>query len=242
METYEYKGVEEASAIEASPKSNTIPFLYAAEAELIEAINERKMYDRLKRLFDFLAASVACIVLSPFMLLVAIIIFLDDPHGSPFFVSNRCGMDGKEFPFIKFRSMCVDAEAKLETLKDQNEMDGPVFKIENDPRITRFGKFIRRTSIDELPQLINVICGHMSVVGPRPPIPREVEQYTDYQRYRLAVRPGLTCYWQVQPKRNRLTFDNWVELDMKYILNRGFALDIALIFKTFGAIFRREGQ
>ena len=167
---------------------------------------------------------------------------LDDPKGSPLFVQTRVGKDGKEFRFYKFRSMVVDAEKQLEDLMDQNEMDGPVFKIKDDPRITRVGKFIRRTSIDELPQLWNVLKGDMSIVGPRPPVPREVAQYTDYQRQRLNVTPGLTCYWQVQRDRNYCSFDEWVEMDIRYIRERSVGTDMKIIFKTFGAVLGMNGE
>jgi len=138
--------------------------------------------------------------------------------------------------------MVPNAESMLDTLLDQNEMDGPVFKIKDDPRITRVGKFIRKTSIDELPQLINIIKGDMSFVGPRPAIPREVEQYDEKALQRLGVMPGLTCYWQIQPKRNSLTFDEWLDLDLKYIKERSFLLDLKIIFKTVGAVFGLEGE
>jgi len=130
----------------------------------------------------------------------------------------------------------------LDSLLEKNEMDGPVFKIKDDPRITRFGRFIRKTSIDELPQLWNVLKGDMSLVGPRPPLPREVENYNEHQLQRLSVIPGITCYWQVQPQRNSLSFDEWVKLDLQYINNRSFKTDIVILFKTVGAIFGAEGE
>ena len=138
--------------------------------------------------------------------------------------------------------MIPNAEEKLKEVLAQNEMDGPAFKMKNDPRITRVGRFIRKTGIDELPQLVNVLKGEMSLVGPRPALPREVEQYTDYQRQRLNVTPGLTCYWQVQPNRNELSFDEWMELDLKYIRERSFWVDWKIIFKTVVTIFRMYGQ
>jgi lipopolysaccharide/colanic/teichoic acid biosynthesis glycosyltransferase len=157
-------------------------------------------------------------------------------------VQKRVGKKGREFKFYKFRSMVPNAENMLDSLLDKNEMEGPAFKIKDDPRITRFGKFIRRTSVDELPQLFNVLKGDMSLVGPRPPLPREVKEYTEYQRQRLGITPGLTCYWQVQPKRNSLTFDEWLELDLRYIKERGFKTDIVIIFKTFAAVCGLEGE
>ena len=142
----------------------------------------------------------------------------------------------------KFRSMYVDAEDRLKDLLQDNEMDGPAFKMKDDPRITRVGHFIRKTSLDELPQLLNVLKGDMSIVGPRPALLREVEQYTELQKQRMYVTPGLTCYWQIQPKRNEIGFDEWMELDLKYIQERSFLVDWKIIFKTFGAIIHKEGE
>ena len=138
--------------------------------------------------------------------------------------------------------MCADAEKKLDKLLQFNEMEGPAFKMKNDPRITRVGHFLRKTSLDELPQLVNILKGDMSIVGPRPPLPREVAQYTPYQRQRLQVVPGLTCYWQVQPHRNSLSFDEWVDLDVKYIRERSWRIDWKLIFSTFGVMLSGEGE
>ena len=137
--------------------------------------------------------------------------------------------------------MVPDAETRLEQLLDRNEMDGPVFKIKSDPRITRVGRIQRKTSIDELPQLINILKGDMSIVGPRPALPREVEQYSDYERQRLYVTPGLTCFWQIQPNRNELSFSQWMELDLKYVQERSFLTDWEIIFKTIGAVFGMNG-
>ncbi len=138
--------------------------------------------------------------------------------------------------------MVVHAEDNLESLMQQNEMDGPVFKIKKDPRITRIGHFIRKTSIDELPQLFNILKGEMSIVGPRPSLPREVEKYTPYQMQRLLVTPGLTCYWQIQPQRNSLSFEEWVALDIQYIQDRSYWLDWKIIFKTVGAVLTCQGE
>lgn len=201
-----------------------------------------KSYLVLKRTIDIVCSASALILLSPIILVLALIIFVDDPHGSPFFGQLRVGKDGKEFRFYKLRSMVVNAEDLLASLKDRNEMDGPAFKIENDPRITRIGRFIRKTSLDELPQLWNVLKGDMSLVGPRPPLPREVAEYTDYQMQRLSVKPGLTCIWQTQPKRNDLSFDEWVELDLEYINNRSLLLDLKLIFRTVVVMLCGEGR
>ena len=202
----------------------------------------RGSYRFFRRLQDIVLSLLALLVLWPVLLVIAIIIVLDSPGAGPIFVQTRVGKNGKEFRFYKFRSMCPNAEDKLEELLDQNEMEGPAFKIKEDPRITRFGKFIRATSIDELPQLINVLRGDMSIVGPRPPLPREVEQYDEYYRQRLLVTPGLTCYWQITPHKNELSFDQWVELDVKYIRERSFLTDWKIIFKTFGAVLGMRGE
>ena len=194
-----------------------------------------------RRTQDVVLSVGALLLLWPLMLVVALIIVLDSP-GNPIFTQTRIGRDGKPFNFYKFRSMRPHAEEELESLLKYNEMEGPVFKIKDDPRITRFGKFIRKTSIDELPQLWNVLRGEMSIVGPRPGIPREVEQYDDYARQRLLVTPGLTCIWQIQPNRNSLSFDDWVELDVKYIEERSFRTDWKIIFKTFGAVLKMNGE
>lgn len=206
-----------------------------------EQLHSKSRYWVLRRAQDIVFSSIALVVLSPVMLLVALAVYIDDPKGSPIFSQIRCGRNGKPFKFYKFRSMCVDAEAKLDALLQQNEMDGPAFKIKDDPRITRVGKFIRKTSLDELPQLFNILKGDMSIVGPRPPLPREVEQYDAYQRQRLYVTPGLTCYWQIQPHRNDLTFDEWMELDIKYMKERSFLVDWKIIFQTVRAVLFGQG-
>ena len=205
-----------------------------------EAIHNGR-YIAVKRAQDIVFSLLALVVLSPLMLVIAIAIMIDDPKGGFIFRQIRCGKDGRMFHFYKFRSMCVDAEKKLDGLLDQNEMEGPAFKIENDPRITRVGKFLRKTSLDELPQLINVLRGEMSIVGPRPPLPREVEQYTEYQKQRLSVKPGLTCYWQVQPHRNRISFEDWVELDLNYIKAQSYIVVWKIIIMTVKAVCLMQG-
>ena len=211
-------------------------------ASLGQAGYEKKpVYEFCKRCFDIILALCSLLVLIVPLLIIALIIVIDSPGASPIFVQKRVGKDGKVFNFYKFRSMVPNAESMLGTLLDKNEMSGPVFKIKEDPRITRIGKFIRSCSIDELPQLVNILKGDMSFVGPRPAIVREVEQYTDRERPRLCIMPGLTCYWQIQPKRNDLSFEEWLDLDLKYIKERSFWLDIKIIFKTIGAVFGMEG-
>ena len=217
---------------------NPVPELLDRE----QVLRQHKRYWLFRRIQDVVLSVLAVAVLWPFLLLVAVIIVIDSPGAGPIFAQTRIGRDGKEFVFYKFRSMIPDAEEQLPELLDQNEMQGPVFKIKDDPRITRFGRFIRKTSIDELPQLYNVLRGEMSIVGPRPGIPREVEQYDDYARQRLIVTPGLTCYWQIQPNRNQLSFDEWVALDVRYIKERSFLTDWKIIFATFGAIVGMNGE
>lgn len=203
---------------------------------------KKPLYSLIKRCFDIAASLLAILILLVPSLIISLVIVIDSPGASPIFVQKRSGKNGKEFSFCKFRSMVPNADKMLDDLLDKNEMDGPVFKIKEDPRITRVGKFMRRTGIDEIPQLLNIFIGNMSFVGPRPPIPREVEQYNDTQKMRLSVIPGLTCYWQIQPKRNSLTFDEWIELDLKYIEERSALTDLKILFKTVGAVFGMEGE
>ncbi len=206
-----------------------------------KVLKGKKWYWIGRRSQDILFSLLALTVLAVPMLVIALVIWVDSPGASPIFSQDRVGRDGKIFKFYKFRSMVPNAEAKLNEILAQNEMNGPVFKIKNDPRITRVGRLIRKTSIDELPQLLNILKGDMSIVGPRPALPREVAQYSKYERQRLYVTPGLTCYWQVQPNRNQLSFEKWVELDLKYIHDRSFWLDWKLIFQTVWAVLRMYG-
>lgn len=206
-----------------------------------EVLRTHRRYWFFRRAQDLVLASIALIVLSPVFLILIALILIDSPGASPIFSQVRVGRDGKKFVFYKFRSMKPNAESELDDLLKFNEMKGPAFKIKKDPRITRVGRILRKTSLDELPQLINIIRGDMSIVGPRPAIPREVEQYSDYQKQRLLVSPGLTCYWQIQPHRNDLSFDEWMELDLKYIKERSFLVDWKIILGTFKAVIHMEG-
>ena len=194
----------------------------------------------LKRLMDVAFAGIGLLLLSPFLALTALLIKLEDPKGGIFFGQERSGLYGQSFKMWKFRSMVSNAEELREQLEASNEMDGPVFKIKNDPRITRIGRFIRKTSIDELPQLWNVLSGDMSLVGPRPPIPAEVEKYKRWQMRRLSMRPGITCIWQVSG-RNNIDFDTWMKLDLQYIDNWTLFLDIKLLLKTLPVVLLRRG-
>lgn len=194
-----------------------------------------------KRCFDIVFSLMCLIVFTIPMLFIMLLIVIDSPGAPPIYTQDRVGKNGKVFKFYKLRSMVPNADQMLDSLLDKNEMEGPAFKISDDPRITRIGRFIRKTCIDELPQLWNILKGDMSFVGPRPPLPREVEQYDEYQFGRLAVTPGLTCYWQIQPNRNSLTCDEWFEMDLKYIQERCFITDLTILFKTVGAVLNMEG-
>lgn len=196
-------------------------------------------YEIVKRIFDVVMSIFALIVLSPLLLIVSLIILFDG--GKPIFSQTRLTKGGKEFKMYKFRSMRLDAEEHLKEFMDQNEMEGPAFKIADDPRVTKFGKFLRRSSIDELPQLINIIKGDMSIVGPRPPLVWEVEQYTPYQMHRLDVKTGLSCYRECTGRSQIISFDEWVELDLKYIRERSFLTDLKIIFKTIGVVLTHKG-
>lgn len=207
-----------------------------------EQLRSKKGYWVLRRGQDIFFSALALLVLWPIMLIVALVIYIDDPHGSPVFAQIRCGRDGKLFKMYKFRSMYVDAEDRLDDLLQDNEMDGPAFKIKDDPRITRVGRVIRKTSLDELPQLWNILKGDMSIVGPRPALPREVEMYNELQKQRMYVTPGLTCYWQIQPRRNEISFDEWMEMDLQYIQERSFWVDWKIIFQTIVAVIHKEGE
>ena len=215
-----------------------------AEKRLNQLINNKsfRSYWRKKRAFDLVVCSVLLVICAVPMALVAAAIYIDDPHGSPFYKQIRIGRHGKEFYMYKFRTMYVDADKRREELMDQNEMDGPVFKIKDDPRITRLGKYLRKLSVDELPQLFNVLSGSMSLVGPRPPLPGEVEDYTDYHKLRLIVTPGITCDWQIADNRNDIPFDKWVEMDLNYIENRTAWGDLKIIFKTPFAMLSATGR
>mgnify|MGYP002547051878 CR=1 FL=1 len=205
-------------------------------------LHEHRAYWCVRRAQDIFFSLLALIALSPLMLLTCIAVWIDSPGASPVFSQLRVGRNGKLFRLYKFRSMCPNAESKLNDLLQDNEMDGPVFKIKGDPRITRVGRFLRKTSLDELPQLLNVLQGDMSIVGPRPALPREVELYSDYQRQRLYVTPGLSCYWQIAPHRNEMSFDEWVALDLKYIQERSFWVDWKIIFLTVRAMLMKYGE
>lgn len=193
------------------------------------------LYVFFKRSLDILGSLIGLVLLSPIFFIVSALIKIES-NGPIFFVQKRVGLNGKEFNMYKFRSMVVNAEKLKEKLKNKNEMSGPMFKIKDDPRITKVGKFIRKTSIDELPQLVNVLKGEMSLVGPRPSLPNEVKEFKSWMLRRLDVKPGITCYWQVMG-RNKISFEDWMKLDVKYVEERNLILDIKLIFKTVFVLF-----
>lgn len=200
----------------------------------LEALLEKSYasYWKKKRLFDIFFAILILLFFIPLMLIIAIVIYIDDPSAGPIYKQVRVGRHGKEFYMYKFRTMRTSADRHIDDLNGKNEMDGPVFKMKDDPRITRVGRFLRRVSLDELMQFLNVFRGEMTIVGPRPPLPREVKFYTDYQKLRLLVTPGITCTWQIHRNRNDIPFDEWVEMDLEYIQHRTFWNDIKIMLKT----------
>ncbi len=200
--------------------------------------DERKVYKFLKRVIDVVGSLSGLILATPILLVVGILIKLES-KGPIIFSQTRVGLNGKEFKMYKLRSMVVNAEELKKKLEERNEMSGPMFKIKDDPRITRMGKIIRKTSIDELAQLINVLKGDMSLVGPRPSLPNEVSKFEPWMLERLEVKPGLTCYWQVMG-RNKISFEEWMRLDIKYVRERNFWIDTKLILKTFFVLFGDE--
>lgn len=203
-----------------------------------ESIEASGLYLFIKRFIDLFCSLMGVIVLSPIFLFVVIAIKVES-KGSSIFAQERIGYKGKSFKMYKFRSMVVNAEELKAKLAEKNEMAGPMFKIKDDPRVTKVGKFIRKTSIDELPQLINVLKGDMSLVGPRPSLPKEVAQFESWMMERLDVKPGLTCYWQVYG-RNTIEFEEWMNLDIKYVRQKSTWVDIKLILKTFFVLFGDE--
>lgn len=199
--------------------------------QLSEKLEGQKVYLLVKRLFDLFSAFIGLILLSPVFLIVSMLIKWDDPHGKVIFNQTRVGKNGRKFCIYKFRSMVPDAEQLLGGLADQNETTGAMFKMKEDPRITRVGRILRKTSIDELPQLVNVLKGEMSLVGPRPPLPAEVRQYSSYDLQRLLVKPGCTGLWQVSGRSN-VGFERMVRLDLHYIQHRSIGTDLKLVIKT----------
>lgn len=239
--------IERISEMRENIMTDTIerPMFTIVEANLsrhnMREIYRRKsaVYKLIKRLMDILLSSSALIVLSPVFLITAVAIKCED-NGPVFFAQQRAGKDMKPFRMYKFRSMYVNADEKLSEMMKNNEQTGHAFKIKNDPRITKIGKVIRRFSIDELPQLINIIKGDMSIVGPRPILMFQMEECSQYEKQRLVVQPGLTCYWQIGGRAN-IKWEEWVELDLDYIEDMSLWTDIKMIVKTVPAVFDSDG-
>lgn len=216
------------------------------DSEVVDAAKNleehRLAYRFIKRFFDIVFSAAALLLLSPIWITVAIAIKIDDPKGPIVFSQTRVGKNGSLFKVHKFRSMCADAEERLDSLREMNEKTGPVFKIKNDPRITRVGRVIRKISIDEALQFFDVLAGKMSIVGPRPALPEEVMLYDDYQRQRLLIKPGMTCYWQTRKNRDSITFDEWVDLDLLYIKQCSPWADFKLVVQTIGVVLTAQGS
>ena len=211
----------------------------AVAGKTVKIAEGKPFYNAVKRVFDVITALVFILVFFWVYLIIAIAIKISD-GGPVFYISNRVGKGGREFRFFKFRSMHVKADEMFEDIKDLNETSGELFKMENDPRITKIGRFLRRTSLDEIPQMFNILKGDMSFVGPRPPLPREVENYDEEAMCRLAVVGGLTCYWQISG-RSTIDFNGMVKLDKQYIEERGIWTDIKILFKTIPAVLTAKG-
>ncbi|HCE11654.1 MAG TPA: UDP-phosphate galactose phosphotransferase [Enterococcus sp.] len=205
-----------------------------------QTIDSKIVYHFVKRTIDIVGSLLGLIVLSPLFIIIGYMIKKEDSGGPVFFSQNRVGKDGKLFKMYKFRSMCVDAEERLALLLEHNEVEGAMFKMKDDPRVTKIGKFIRKTSIDELPQLWNVLKGDMSLVGPRPPLVREVLEYSEYDKQRLYVKPGCTGLWQVSG-RNNLDFFDMVRLDIEYIINISLIQDFRIIIRTVIVLLKPNG-
>ncbi|MBE5800737.1 MAG: sugar transferase [Clostridiales bacterium] len=208
-----------------------------------DVIAGRKLgYRFIKRLLDVLISCLALIVAAPLILVFALMIMIEDPKAGPVFKQIRVGRNNKPFVMYKLRSMYADAEKRFDELAEQNEAQSKAFKMKNDPRVTKVGKLIRKYSIDECLQFVNVLKSDMSIVGPRPPLQREVEMYDEYDLQRLLIKPGLTCYWQVFPNRHEISFEDWVAMDMKYIIKRNVLVDFGLIMQTLYTVFSGKGD
>lgn len=207
-----------------------------------ERLSRRHAYRFVKRAFDIVFSLIVLVCFCWLFAIIAIAVKLDDPKGPVLFRQTRVTKDGREFNIYKFRSMFADAEERLAELRSLNEKTGPVFKMRDDPRVTRVGRLLRRVSLDEMPQFVNVLKGDLSVVGPRPALPSEVAEYTPYQRQRLLVKQGITCYWQTRRNRDSITFDEWVDLDLLYIKKCSLWTDIKLIVQTVGCVLTFQGE
>ena len=224
----------------AAPSNREVIELFREQLEAVRRQNARPLYLAAKRVFDVVSSAIGLVLLSPFIALAALLVKLSD-GGPVLYTHRRVGEGGRVFRCFKFRTMIVDADEMKASLEHLNRHADPrTFKMEHDPRITRVGRWLRRTSFDEVPQLFNVLLGDMSMVGPRPPIPDEVEKYSLWEMQRLSVKPGLTCIWQVSG-RSRLPFPKQLELDIEYIRKRNLLLDLRLVFATFRAVITGDG-
>ena len=212
------------------------------EGEKLTGIDDRLAYRFVKRTFDIVFSAMMLVAFCWLFAIIAILIKIDDPKGPVVFSQERVRRNGKLFKMHKFRSMVVNAEDLLPELQNLNEKTGPVFKIKDDPRVTRVGHWLRKLSLDELPQFWDVLKGDISIVGPRPALPKEVANYTDYQRQRLLVKPGITCYWQTRRNRDSISFAEWVDLDMLYVLKASLWTDLKLIVQTVGCVLTFQGE
>ncbi len=211
-------------------------------AAAAERLSQRYVYRFVKRAFDVVFSFLVLVLFCWLFAIVALAIKIDDPKGSIIFKQTRVTKDGRRFTMYKFRSMYTDAEEHLSYLLKNNEKTGPVFKMRNDPRVSRVGRFLRKLSLDELPQFVNVLKGDLSVVGPRPALPSEVDKYTPYQKQRVLIKAGITCFWQTRHNRDSITFDEWVDLDLLYIKKCGPLTDLKLIVQTVGCVLTAQGS
>lgn len=235
---YDFDSTKSTASVDAIRAANVKA--QVADAALT-GIRDRRGYRFAKRAFDIAFSAAVLVLFSWLFLLIAVVIKVVDPKGPVLFKQKRVSGKG-EFFMYKFRSMCVDAEERLPELRALNEKTGPVFKIAEDPRITRVGKWLRKLSLDELPQFVNVLKGDMSIVGPRPALPNEVATYTDHQRKRLLVKPGITCYWQTRRNRDSITFDEWIDLDLLYVKQCSVWADVKLVIQTVGVVLTAQGN
>lgn len=225
--------------VQAREESTALLESLGPPIELDIAISNGRGYLIAKRLIDIVFSGLALAFLAPLLLAIAVAIRLDS-RGPAIYRQTRVGKDGRQFTFYKFRSMFSDAERRRQEVEHLNEVSGPVFKVRNDPRITRVGRILRRLSLDELPQFFNVLKGDMSLVGPRPPLPAEVLSYEPWHLRRLSVTPGITCFWQVSG-RSKICFDDWVRMDLHYMATRSLWLDFTIILRTIPAVFSGDG-
>ena len=226
--------------LEETTNAETDPLSDDARPKQKDDCRDTLFYLFAKRVTDLILSSIAIVLLLPFMLILALIIYIDDPHASPVFAQARTGKNGKVFRLFKFRSMYSNAEQVKKQLMDQNEMSGPVFKIKDDPRVTKIGHFIRRTSLDELPQFVNIWLGEMSLVGPRPLPVAEANAISGIGKIRELVKPGLTCIWQVSG-RNNIDFEEWMRLDAQYVHHHNLWIDFKLMVQTIPAVLLSKG-